>query len=97
MSDFASIQFNTGQSPTGDFTGAEISFPDVALGGVWEVEAQVTGVAGILFNTFTIHGDPWSAPLGWKDEQDLVVYTSALLASTPYHKAGMQINNFDPV
>lgn len=80
------------------FSGASITFPDIALGGMWQVEAQVSNVPGVIYNTFTNHGDPWSAPLGWQDEQDLAIYTSSLLTKTQYRPAaGMQMNNFDPV
>ncbi|KAJ9121826.1 hypothetical protein QFC22_002449 [Naganishia vaughanmartiniae] len=88
----------TGQSvDVAQFSGASITFPEIALGGMWEVEAQVSNIPGAIYNTFTIHGDPWKTPLGWQDEQDLVVYTSSLLTKTQYRPAaGMQMNNFDP-
>lgn len=87
----------TGQSPdAASFSGAEIAFPDIALGGIWEVEAQASNVPGTIFNTFTIHGDPWKTPLGWQDEQDLAVFSSTLFQKTQYRPAGIQMNNFNP-
>lgn len=66
-------------------------------GGYFEVEAKVTKVPGTVFGIFTMHGDPWDAPLGWHDEQDIEILSSTVLTPSRYNEAGLQLTNFDPL
>lgn len=87
----------SGQSRTAStFSSAEIIFPDIALGGIFQVEARMTGVSGVIFGVFTNHADPWNASLGWNDEQDLEIISSALMTSNGYNPPGIQMTEFDP-
>jgi hypothetical protein len=45
---------------------------------------------------FTIHGDPWDAPVGWQDEQDLEILSSTITKANLFNSAGAQLTNFDP-
>lgn len=88
--------YSTGQAlRASTFSAAEIMFPHMALGGVWEIEARVTKVPGTVFGMFTYHGDPWDAPLGWQDEQDIEILSSTVLAPSADNEAGIQLTNFD--
>lgn len=43
-----------------------------------------------------MHGDPWDAPLGWKDEQDVEILSASIMKPSAYNSAGIQLTNFDP-
>ena len=60
------------------------------------MEAKITGVPGTVFGIFTNHADPWDAPLGWRDEQDIEILSSALMTSNGYNKAGIHMTEFEP-
>jgi hypothetical protein len=64
-------------------------FPFPVLGGYFEIQAKVFGM-------FTYHGDPWDAPIGWQDEQDIEILSSSVLTPTQYNAAGIQLTNFHP-
>lgn len=86
-----------GQSPSAStFSGAEISFPYTVLGGYFEIEARITSLRGTVFGMFTYHGDPWDAPRGWQDSQNIEILSSSIITPTPYTAAGMQLTNYDP-
>jgi hypothetical protein len=79
------------------FTSAEIVFPDVALGGIWEIEAKLTAVKGTCMGFFTYHAD--HETLGWHDEQDIEILGVSLLApatSPVPQPAGMQLTDYNP-
>jgi hypothetical protein len=93
----ANIGYPIGQNPNATtFSAAEIIFPDIALGGIWEIEAKVTNVPGSVFGFFTFHADPQNAPLGWKDSQAFEILSSTILEGNAYNKPGMQTTNFEP-
>jgi hypothetical protein len=88
----------TGQSPSAStFSVAEITFPDIVFGGIFQVEAQMTGVPGVVFGFFTTAASEWSgAPSGWYDEQDIEILSSAIMASNGYNSPGIQMTEFEP-
>jgi hypothetical protein len=88
----------TGQSPTArTFSVAEIIFPDIALGGIFQVEAQMTSEPGVVFAVFSQAADEWSgAPAGWQDEMDIEILSSAIMTPNAYHQAGIQMTEVDP-
>lgn len=75
---------------------AEITFPDVLLGGVIEITAKLTNIAGTCMGMFTTHADPWDRPLGWKDEQDVEILGGNLFQGNEFQPSGIQMYNWDP-
>lgn len=79
------------------FTSAEVLFPDVTLGGIWEIEAKLTDVKGTCMGFFTFHAD--QNEFGWADEQDIEILGVSLLApaTDPVPQpAGMQLTTYSP-
>lgn len=76
---------------------AEISFPDLLLGGVIEITAQLTNIAGTCMGMFTSHADAGlDKPFGWQDEQDIEILGGNLFVGNEYQPSGIQMYNWEP-
>lgn len=79
------------------FSVAEIAFPDTLLGGVIEIEAKLTNVAGTCMGMFTSHADAGlEKPFGWQDEQDIEILGGNLFKGNEFQPSGIQMYNWDP-
>jgi hypothetical protein len=85
-----------GQNPnTTTISAVEIHFPDILLGGIIEVDMQLTNVPGTAMSFMTYHADN-EVSLGWLDQQGFRMLGETLLAKNAYNSAGMQLTHFDP-
>lgn len=76
---------------------AEISFPDLLLGGVIEMTVQLTNIAGTCMGMFTTHADGGLAkPFGWQDEQDIEILGGTLFVGNEFQPSGIQMYNWEP-
>jgi hypothetical protein len=85
-----------GQDPNATtFSAVEFQFPDIIMGGIIEVDMQLTNVPGTAMSFMTYHADNVT-PLGWKDQQGFQMLGETLLVKNAYNAAGMRLTNFDP-
>jgi hypothetical protein len=93
---FPGFRISGGQSPNATtFSAVEIHFPDILMGGIIEVDMQLTNVAGTAMSFMTYHADN-EKPLGWQDQQGFRMLGETLLTKNAYNSAGMQLTHFDP-
>lgn len=71
--------------------------PWLTLGGVFEIEAKLTGVPGTTMGIFTYHAGPAQTKvnLGWEDEQDFEMMGETLFNGNRWNKPGMSILNYE--
>jgi hypothetical protein len=85
-----------GQDPTATtFSAVEIQFRDIIMGGIIEVDVQLTNVPGSGMSIMTYHADH-DNPLGWHDQQGFRILGETLLTGNAYNSAGMQLTHWDP-
>ncbi|KAJ9105028.1 hypothetical protein QFC19_003659 [Naganishia cerealis] len=76
---------------------AEVQFPQAMLGGVLEVEAQLTAVPGTCMGIFTSHADSGlDQPLGWQDEHDIEMLSTSLFKQVGGQPAGISMVFYEP-
>lgn len=76
---------------------AEAEFGPALLGGILEVEAQLTSVPGVCMGIFTSHADSGlDKPFGWHDEHDIEMLSTSLLKQVGGQPAGLNMVNYEP-
>ncbi|KAJ9093055.1 hypothetical protein QFC21_006548 [Naganishia friedmannii] len=79
------------------FSVAEVEFGPALLGGILEMEAQLSSVLGSCQSIFTSHADSGlDKPFGWHDEHDIEMLSTSLLKQVGGQPAGMNMVNYEP-